>query len=487
MKRISAFYSVTVTFLLSIILFSCGSEEGSFDLQQETSKFIKSNNKIVLFGKVDLKAIIDKANLDKKEYDVVSIVTDEMGNLQNGIDMTNPVYFAFEGPLKQDGTPEVAYLLMKAKSDTAFIAELERRSYPVEEAGKISYTEDGDFSVGVKGNLAIAIIKHEESNAKKDLKAAFKMLEGDVSGGKVDEILATQGDIVLGTSLEKLYETSSTDLEKLDPKKKEKLEEMVSDSYVQTSFRFEPGQAVLESKNLFSEALMAIMPFKKDDSGKLLSKVNKGSGTPIAGVAFNMDVTKMEQFMNDYSPETIDGIFKSFGFSGNMFGGLPVASMATNGQAAGLFSADMENNAMHLNFFVNASKLGRDLGTDQINKSEYGQYFNISSDEDGILGHMTFGMGESDLTQTIELPDVCEDFGNEGVSFFLYLNDIDVEDFGMFGPMELLEDVQYVLFDANNEGVKLIIKSKKDDVNFLENSTDVALKFLSSEVKLLSM
>lgn len=477
-----------LVFVIAVVITGCsGDNKGAVNLEEVTSKFIKGNGNIVFFGKADLKGMLDKTNYKTKDEKVDTLISSELLNLSRALNLDQSVYYAVEGPLKEDGSPAATYLFMEATSDTALINELERRGYPIEETRDFNYTEDGDFAMGIKDQLVFAVVKGGQSEAKKDLTKMRKELKADASGGKVDEILAQKADVVIGTSLQNLYETSSTDLEKLDAAKKDELKAMVNDSYIQTTFKFEKGMAEIEAKNLFSDELMAIMPFKSDDSGKLLAKVNKGSGTPIAGFSMDMDVTKMEKFVNSYSPETIDAIFQSFGMAGNMFGGLPVASMVTTGQAIGLFTADMENNAMHANAFVGMSKLGSDIGKDQLEKTGMTEYFQLDKDEDGLRASFTFGMGENDKSQTIKLPEVVKDFGKNGVMAFVYLNDVSMEDFGMFGSFEMLEDVEYAVFTADNAGAKLVIKSKKADVNILENSTDVVMGMFKDRIEVLNM
>lgn len=475
-------------FVFIAVLTGCsGNDKGAIDLEETTSKFIAGNGNIVFFGKADLKGMLDKTNYKQKDEKVDTLITSELIMLERALNLKQSVYYAVEGPLAADGTPVATYLFMEATSDTALISELERRGYPVDETKDFTYTEDGDFAMGIKDQLVFAVVKNGQSEAKKDLSKMRKELKGDVSGGKVDEILAKDADIVIGTSLQKLYETSSTDLEKLDKDKKSELTAMVADSYIETTFKFDKGMAVVEAKNLFSEPLMAIMPFKTDDSGALLAKINKGSGTPIAGFAMDMDVSKMEKFVNSYSPETIEAVFQSFGLAGNMFGGLPVASMVTTGQAIGIFTADMENNAMHANAFVGLSKLGSDIGKDQLERTGVTEYFQLEQDKDGLRASFTFGMGENDKSKTIALPAECKDFGKKGIMAFLYLNEVNMEDFGMFGSFEMLEDVEYVVFNADNEGAKLVIKSKKEDVNILENSTDIMMEIFEDKVTVLNM
>ena len=470
-----------------IAITSCsGDQQGAINLTEKTSKFISGNGNIVLFGKADLKGMLDKTNYKQKDSKVDALISSEILSLERVLNLKQSIYYAVEGPMAYDGTPKATYLFLEATSDTAFINELNSRGYLVEKTDDFVYTENGDFAMGVKDQLVFAVVKGGQSEAKKDLKKIRNELMADPAGGKIDKILGQDADMVIGTNLENLYMTSSTELEKLENKKKEELKKMVSDSYIQTTFKFEDGAAEIEAKNMFSESLMAIMPFNTNSSDNLFSKVNKGSGEPLAGFAMDMDVTKMEKFVNNYSPETMEMLFQSFGFAGNMFGGLPLASMITTGKVVGLATSDPVNNAMHMNVFVGLSKLGSELGKDQIEKMDLGEYLLVSQDKDGLIASIST-MGKSDKSKKILLPEACEDFGKKGISVFLYLDNVNMEDFGMYGSFEMLEDLKYIVFNADNDGAKLTIKSKNEDVNILENSMDVVLGMIQNEVTLLNM
>ena len=55
MKKIVVFIS------LSILLFSCGSGNGNREVSEYVSAFLNGNNNAIMFGKADLKMVLDKA------------------------------------------------------------------------------------------------------------------------------------------------------------------------------------------------------------------------------------------------------------------------------------------------------------------------------------------------------------------------------------------------------------------------------------------
>ena len=73
--------------------------------------------------------------------------------------------------------------------------------------------------------------------------------------------------------LANLYETSDTDLNKLDVEKQKEIKEMMSGAFIQTVFKFENGSAIIASKNIFSEKLKNELFFRSDNSSKIVNKL----------------------------------------------------------------------------------------------------------------------------------------------------------------------------------------------------------------------
>jgi hypothetical protein len=349
-------------------------------------------------------------------------------------------------------------------------------SYDIEEADDFSYTEDDELCIGIKDRLVIAIFSSHGEPGRKEMKKAFEMTEGKLSGGKVDEILKSTGDVVFGASLESLYASSNTDLENLSKTKQNEIEQMVKDSYLQTNFNFEKGKGTIVTKNLFSNTLKDRMFFNADPKGAIINKVNKGSGKPIMGMSVNLDTKKMEDFINAYSPKTFDLLFAQAGFEKNPLGGVSFLSLITNGQAAGLFTADIKNFTMNANFFINSSQLGSQLGQGYIGNIMDGISF--EQDEEGLKGNFSFGSGTSDLSKIIEIPNECKSLGKNGVDFFLYLKDIDVEQLEMFDESKFFTSIEYITFKADNSSSTLVVKTSDTDKNILETALDTAIKEL---------
>lgn len=473
-------------FISSIILVSCSGEDKGGEIRPLVSAYIANNNDVVAFGSAELKSIIDKTGYHENDKLKVFIGT-EMATIQRVIDIDAPVFYVAEGPLNEDGTPETIHIFMQVKNVDSLRIELESRSYDINKAGKIEYIDEGDFVLGFKDNLAIASVTGKEYDAKRMVQQNFKMTKGDGAGETVDEILSEEGDIVFGMHLANLYETSDTDLDKLDKKTRKELTDMIKDSYVKTSFKFEDGAAIVETKNYFSDALMEQMFMNADQSAPVLKKL--GKGTPRMGVSVNMDVKKMQAFMDKFSPDATDELLGSLGGFG------PMVSMAAGSQGlAGIFKGqfgalvfteqDEFGLKPHFNVFVGLTSKGRSIGEmGKENLSMIMENLEVKLDDQGLAVYSNDKFTPS-ASGKLNLPKGCEDFGKGGMSFFVNLEGLDVDEFAMDfdDGAKFLEVVKYISFNYDNNGGKLVVKAKDGKENILKQAMGVVMEELVDNI-----
>jgi hypothetical protein len=466
-----------------IIIASCSSDADA-EIKSKVSAFIANNDKVVAFGNAELKNMIEKTGYSENDK-LNSLIGTELATVGGVLDISSAVYFAAEGPFDDEGSPETIHLFMKVKNVDSLRIELESRSYDINKAGKVEYVDEGDFVLGFDNNLAIATVTGKDFDAKKLVSKNFKLTNGDSAGETVDEILDTEGDLVFGMHLANLYETSDTDLEKLDKKTRKELTDMMKDSYVKTTFKFEDGAAIIETKNYFSDALMDQMFMNADPNAPILKKL--GKGTPRLGVSVNMDVKKMQAFMDKFSPDATDELMGSLGGFG------PVVSMAAGsqglagilkGQFGALVFTEEDEFGMepHFNIFVGLTSKGKSIG--EMGKDNLSFFIkNIDVDNEGISAYTDEKFAPS-ASGKLNLPKGCEDFGKGGISFFVNLDGIDVEEFAMDFDDEarFLEVVKYISFNYDNSGGRLVIKAKDGKENILKQGFGVVKDELVEEI-----
>lgn len=478
---------IAVAFILGLIA-SCSGSSADQNTKDALSSFLNDNDAIVGFGNADLKAILNKSDY-KNVPKIGKLLDGEMATLEKLIDFNAPVYYALEGPFDKDGSPAVTYAFLSVKSTDSLIAELTQRGFDVNEKKGMHYCSDGDVSIGVKGPLAIVVSKKGDYDSAKVLASAFKKTEGKVSGGKVDEILNVDGDIVLGMNVATLYNTSDTDLSKLSKEKQEELKTLVKDSYVQTVMKFEDGAAIIETKNFFSKELSDRMFFKSDNKAPIVAKL--GQGTPRFGLSINLDLKKMQGLVTDFSPDAMDELGKAMGGPAQM-----ALMMAGDDGFAGLFNGqfgvvmvgdpDMVEGAIpDFNVYLGLEKKGKSLGNMAKDMMSYGST-EIKLTDDG-LSASTNPIYASAGSAKLNLPEGCEDFGKSGISAFINLDGINLDDLDLEGEAKVLKVVKYITFEYNENGGRLYIKAKEGQENVLKQTMNVLIEEFSSEINKMNL
>lgn len=476
MKKILGFIVVAV------VLSSCGGNKENRPLHEYMSAFVKENKTIVAFGKADINTILSKSEY-KKIPKLGVAVEKEIMEFKKSLNTETPVFFALEGPFLADGTPKTTFAFFEVVNEDSLVQKMTQQGFDMEKSGDIQYFQSGDVSFGVRKNLAILISKKEEFDGKLLLSETFEKVKGDLSEGKVDAILSAKGDIVLGMSVENLYGTSNTDLESLSAEKQASLKKMVADSYVQTTLVFEKGAAILETKNLFSEDLKKRMFFKADPSASIVSKL--GTGNPKIGLAMNLDMKKLQSFLDEYSPNTLKEL-------GETMGGPAAFILATGGDDAlsGLLSGEVgvvmvgepnaEEGISDFNFYVGLGDKGKmfaeeaknflSMGMAKVDLTDKGLSAFSSADHIPMAG------------KKLVVPNGCEGYGKKGITGFVYLDGVDLSSFEFENEQKIIYLIKYVTFEMDENGAKVYIKAKDGKENLLKQAVDVMVKELSGKI-----
>lgn len=475
-KKVFQFGWIAALGILILVGCSGGSNR---DAKTAASALINTNKNIVAFGHISVEQILNK--LDYQHLPKVNaIVGSELKSWQNGLDLSKPMYFAMQAPFAKDGSPEITYALLDVKNKDSLVSKFSGMGYATEKTGDIDCFREGDVAVGIRNKLAIVLIKGGEYDFKAALATAFDETEGDESTGKTAKILGTSGDVVSGLSIERLYASSNTSLNKLDAAKKKELDGLVADGFVQTVMNFEKGQLTVKASNLFSEQLKDRLFFKEDASASVLKKL--GTGNAWMGVAANLDVRKMESFMREFAPEAeqkMNDILPgeaSIVFA--MVGESPLGKLFS-GEFGLVMTGDPKNTMGMLpqfNFFLGLGSKGDFINTKM---SDYAGMMQLKKEgdafvtegmaiaprQDGIYGYTV----PANASGKLKIPGFAQSvFGKKTFSLFIDFSQIDVKSLELHDGYEVLEIMDSFLVSVDRNGGELILTSKDKSSNILK-------------------
>ena len=468
--------------VLMALLFSCGGNQDNRPLKEYVSAFLAENESIIAFGKADLNTMLNKS--DYKSIPKLGVILDaELKAYQGILNRKTPAYFALEGPLLEDGAPTTSYVFLEVVNADSLAKKLTQQGFDLNTSGDFQFFQSGDISLGIRNNLAVLISKKEDFDGEKLLTQTFDKVKQDVSGGKMDKILSVQSDLVIGMNISNLYTTSATDLSDLSEEKQKKLKDMVADSYIQTTISFDNGAAILETKNLFSKILQSKLFFKSDATSSIIS--NLGTGKPTLGLSMNIDMKKLQAFMDEYSPNTLKDFAEIMGGEFQMalaMGGDAGLAGLINGQLAGVMVGEpnAQEGLSDFNLFVGLGNNGRTLA-------------------EGFQSLLSNGMAKVELNkkglsafsslkyvpipgENIDVPKGCEVFGKKGITAFVNFEGVDLTSFELEDEQKLIYLIKYVTFEMDEHGSKLLIRVKNGKENVLKQIVDLLVVDLSEKI-----
>ncbi|MES2798943.1 MAG: hypothetical protein V4638_02930 [Bacteroidota bacterium] len=476
MKKILSFS------LLFVLLVACGKKENK-SIESYLSSFIGQNEAVSLFGKVQLKSILEKGEYSKIPIFGV-LAQGELNGMKNEINVDAPIYFALEGPFSEDGIPASSYVFAEVKNADSLAANLKQRGFDLEEKDGIKMASSGDVAIGFQNNLFILVSKADEFDGNDLLAKAFEAVYEDEAGGHVNSILKGKGDIVYGVSIANLVNSSNTELKNLPKDKLKAFEQLVNNSFVAGSIKLENGSATFQTNNLFSPDLKKSMFLKEDNSAAIRALL--GTGQPRLGVSLNIDMKKMQSFLNTYAPNALNELSEEIG------GPMEMALLTAGDDGlAGLFNGQLGMVMMgdpsadgtftpNFNVHVGLEKTGQTLA----------QTFQ---------GFLQRGMAQVDLTEKglsaysnanylpkqgamISVPQGCESFGKKGICLFANLDGLNLENFELEGAQKLLNIVKYASIEVDNNGVKIYLKAKDDNANIVKQVVTYLMQELEGDI-----
>jgi hypothetical protein len=319
-------FTLSALFLLA----ACNSNENRA-INEDVAAFVETNEKIALFGSINAKEILNKA--DYKNIDKAGKLIDkELKTIQAILNFDTPVYFAMEGTVDLNGNLGLIYAFAEVKDKEKLTINLQQRGLSMEKGKEFNFHESGDVAFAVTDKRAVFVTKSGLKDGKKLIEQALKDLKEDAPKNKVTEILTKQGDIVFGVDLEASFLGSANQL-KMEADKETELKEILVDSYSQSIVSFEKGKVEMKTENYLSKELKKWMFFGNNSSTIL---ADMGSGKPRAGIIMDLNMKKVQEFINKFAPNTL-------GELGEIGGGQAQMALAFAGEEglAGLWSGRM--------------------------------------------------------------------------------------------------------------------------------------------------
>lgn len=468
---------------MSFLFFSCSKKNENPLINERVSAFIKSNQNVVLFGKVEINSLLNKSDI-KKVSKIGLILNSVLDEFKSTVILEKPVYYAAEGPFDSKGIPSSFYTFINIKNSDSLVLDLTKKGYDFNDYEDFKYTEFGKFSLGIENDLAIVVFKQEEYNSRDILNLAFTNTKGKLFNDLVNKMLLSKGDVTASLDLNALYSTSNTELEKLSKEKRKEIKSLVKNSYIQTSVDFKNGEVIIDSKNYFSDQLRNKLFFKSDRNSVLLSKL--GNGTPRLSLTLNVDINKLEKFINDYSPDFFNKIGNDLGGPLQMLlmmgGENPLSGLFNGELGVSLFGEPQFNGGFtpDFNVFLGLGEKGNAIA-DLVKP-----FLSIGSMKTKIDSQSIFCSTSEKYfpksSKKISSPFGFEAFGKKSITGFANFEGMDMSSFELEGTSKIITIIKFVTFELDSNGFKIHLKVKNQRNNILKETLNFFLREYETQI-----
>jgi hypothetical protein len=456
-------------FLIGFLFLSACSSSNSRPIREAFSAFLKDKHEIVSFGSLDYQSILNKAEYSKIPK-VGKLIKERLGD---ALQPSSPIYFAVSGPFDSNGNPGSTVIFLDVKNQDTLEERLASSGLFIEQDGDLKFSLNDDLTIGMKNNLALVVIQGGDYDGKAVLKSIFQATEGEVSGGKTDELLQQKADVSVIANLENLYGTSNTSLRNLNQTKLNEIQKLVKDSYVHAQLNFERGRIVISSKNLFSKTLQKRMFLKEDPMATIRTKF--ASGKVRVGVSANLDVAKLEKYLDDFAPEFKQNLIQSkteYALAAMVLGDSPLTKIFSG--TAGLVvlgepQLGMGGFVPEISYMVGIGKSGRPLFETWAAANSNGR-MSVSVTDSEMKVHSS---GVQAVSNQLVVPACGANFGKKGITGFIDFQGLDIESFGLPTAYKSLNVVQNITFTMTNEGAELVINTTNPKENILKQIIDL--------------
>ena len=483
MKKHMKHLSKSLLLLPFLLLFVACGKKNDLSAESAISAIIAKNDKIISFGHISPMELLNKSGVQQLPK-INLLVGAQIALWEKGIDLEKPIYYAVEG---LDVTQEMTtYAVLNIKNKDSLNDVIAEMGYTLEKHTDFMYYQENDVTFGFDEHILIVLVKKGDYDGKAALAQTFATAKGDLSEGKVADILATEGDLVSGMSIERIINVSNPLFGNLTEKQKNELSELTKDGYVQSALTFENGEMRWTSKNLYSDELKDRFYTEKGPINGVKNRMKGGNAW--MGFALNIDMEKTNQFIIDFAPNLFKEIAKNLSTEAKLMV-LSLGDKALSKLLSGEFAfvktgnpektLDMSKNFS--GFIGNGSEqsllpmimdIAAQKNNDFNNLTEKVQFTNRP-------GYVAFNAKEDNDNRPVKLPSFATNFGKSSIFFFVDFKEM-TKQFELPNELQIMTILDYVLVDGTRDETIMVIKTKDPNKNILQQIADFYMKQFTS-------
>jgi hypothetical protein len=212
-----------ITLIALLMLASCGKDENKVKIKSAVASFATSQQDVIGYGYIHIKQMLDKSKLAELKG-IGNGIADIFTSLESGVNLESGIHYVLTGPIDKNGMPDKVFAFFPVENKDSLKVKLEQEmGYLFEEEDGLMMYDDMSTAIGFNDEIAIVVMTQFGADSKEELKSAFIKTTNKDQNPKIVEILDLETDILLGTNLSNLYNTSNTSLNALPAKRKKEI------------------------------------------------------------------------------------------------------------------------------------------------------------------------------------------------------------------------------------------------------------------------
>jgi hypothetical protein len=450
-------------FLPTLLLISCGNDQNiEKNAKTKLLELISTNKKVVSFGKIDLKGLIDKSEVD--DLPKVGVLVNTFKEIYRYVNLEDSLYFANE---IVDDKSINSYFFVDVSNKDSLVDFFKGMGLNFEEKENLYVYSSSQFSLAINDQTCVLGTNNIGEVSK--LKTFEILNEKNISGDTStipQNILNSNSDIVVGISL------ASTLNELNDPLTNKNTNKLFDNNFIQSQIQFNKGNIHVKTNNIFSKDLLSKAFFNKSDGSWAQKLIEPNTNVAYA---LNIDVVRFLNFMGTINPS----FNEQFSFL-QLFENIPLKNNNDfqeifDGRMAYILNEypNLENEFGDMSLFLGLGKEGQQL----INL-----YRLMVEENDFVVNEVNNGVLLSTMKKTVETKNIYDsrflDFGKKGISFFIDFKKLRVNNLPEDINLDYITDLNYATFEMDFQGSNLILFTKESNKNVLSVLTQSIVKSL---------
>lgn len=452
---------IYVYLLPVLLLASCGNEVNiENNAKNKLLELIATNKKVVSFGKIDLKGLIDKSEVDKLPK--IGVFANTFKEIYRYVNLEDSLYFANE---IVDEKSINSYFFVDISNKDSLVDFFKGMGLNFEEKENLYVYSSSQFSLAINDQTCVFGTNNTGKVSK--LKTFEILNEKNIAGDTSaipKNILNSNSDIVVGISL------ASTLNELIDTLTNKNAYKLFDNNFIQSKIQFNKGNIHVQTNNFFSKDLISKAFFNSSDGSWAQKLIEPNTNVAYA---LNIDVVRFLNFIGTINPS----LNEQFSFL-QLFENIPLKNANDfqeifDGRLAYILNEypNLENEYGDMSLFVGLGKEGQQL----INL-----YRLMVEENDFVVNDVNNGVLISSREKSDETKHTYDsrflDFGKKGVSFFIDFTKFRGNNLPEDIYLDYIADLNYATFDMDFQGSKLILFTKETNKNVLSFLTQSIVK-----------